>query len=182
MADITFGHWAEHTPPSTMDHPGWWHYVATQLMAHIGAYSPDEMNWLHWQWHQCAALRIHTAMQRHNIWAIPLSLGYQGHASGHRRPRSQEIPEPPRQAARCNSPGRHQGQSPGVGSPSGTLRGTKAALTPQGCRAARQSGTRRQGTLAAPGAAAARRLLQHGESSSTRVWTEAMEATTTPTP
>ena len=49
MADITFGHRMGHTPPATMDHPGQWHYVATRLMAHMGAYSPDEMNGLHWQ-------------------------------------------------------------------------------------------------------------------------------------
>ena len=37
MADVTFGHWTGHTPPATMDHPGQWHYVATRLMAHMGA-------------------------------------------------------------------------------------------------------------------------------------------------
>ena len=59
---------------------------------------------------------------------------------------------------------------------------TKAALTPQGCKGARRNGMRRQGTLAAPGAPDARRLPQHGESSSDRVWTEAMEVPTTSTP
>ena len=58
MADITFGHWTGHTLPATMDHPGKWHYVATRIMAHMGAYSSDEMNGLHWQWHQRAALHI----------------------------------------------------------------------------------------------------------------------------
>ena len=67
MADITFGHRAAHAPPATMDDPGQWHYVATWLMGHIGPYGPDEMNWLHWLWHQHAALRIRTAVQRHNI-------------------------------------------------------------------------------------------------------------------
>ena len=47
MADITFGHRTGHTPPATMDHPGGWHYVATGLMPHMEAYSPDEMNGLH---------------------------------------------------------------------------------------------------------------------------------------
>ena len=48
MADVTFGHRAEpHAPPSTMDHPGQCHYVATRLMAHMATYSPDEMNGLH---------------------------------------------------------------------------------------------------------------------------------------
>ena len=92
MADITFGHRTGHTPPATMSHPGQWQYVATRLMAHMGTYSPDEMNRLHWQWHQRAALRIRTAMQQHNIWDIPGSPGYQGHASGHRWPRSQDVP------------------------------------------------------------------------------------------
>ena len=88
MADITSGHRTGHTPPATMDHPGQWGYVATGLMAHMGAYSPGEMNGLHWRWHQRAALRIRTAMQDHNIWDIPGSPGYRGQASGHRRPRS----------------------------------------------------------------------------------------------
>ena len=101
-------------PPATMVNPGEWHYVATRLMAHMGAYSPDEMNRLQWQWHQGAALRTCTAMQRHNVWDIPGSPGYQGHAPGHRRPRSKEIPEPPRQAARRNPLERHQGPPPGV--------------------------------------------------------------------
>ena len=75
MADITFGHRTGHTPPATLNHPGQWHYVATRLMAHMGAYSPDEMNGLHWQWQQRAALRIRAAMQQHNVWDIPGSRG-----------------------------------------------------------------------------------------------------------
>ena len=67
MADITFGYPAEHAPPTTSDHPSQWHYVATRLMKHMGAYSPDEMDGLHWLWHQRAALRIRTAVQRHDI-------------------------------------------------------------------------------------------------------------------
>ena len=120
MADVTFSHRTGHTPPATMDHPGQWHYVADRLMAHMGAYSPDEMNGLHWRWHQPAALRIRAAMQDHDIWNIPGSPGYQGHASGHRRPRSQDVPEPPRQAARLNSPEHPRGPPHGRGSPSGT--------------------------------------------------------------
>ena len=80
MADISFGHQKGHTPPATMDQPGQWHYVATRLMAHMGAYSPDKMNGLHWQWNQRAALRIRAAMQRHIIWDIPGFRGYQRHA------------------------------------------------------------------------------------------------------
>ena len=113
MADIPFGLRMWHTPPATMDHPGQWHYVAIRLMAHMGAHGLDEMNGLYWQWHQHAALRIRAAMQRHNIWDIAGSPGYQRHASGHRLPRSQKVPELSRQAARRNSPGRHQGPPPG---------------------------------------------------------------------
>ena len=136
-------------------------------MAHMGAYSPDEMNGLHWQWRQCAALRIRAAMQRNIIWDIPGSPGYQGHASGHRRPGSEDVPEAPRQAERRNSPVRQRGPPPATGSPTGTYRsplrpsprgGAQAVLTPQGCKAARRSGVRRQGTLASPLAAAARHL------------------------
>ena len=131
VAGITFGHQTVHTPPGTMDHPGQWHYVAIPLMAHMGAYSPDKRNGLHWQWHQRAALRIRMAMQRHNVWDIPGSPGYQGHASGHQRTRSQEVPEPPRQAARRNSPERHQGPPPGVGSPFGTYRSPLRPFAPR---------------------------------------------------
>ena len=53
--------------PRYMDRPYQWRYVATRLMAHMGAYSPDGMNGLHWRWHQRAALRIRAAMQDHNI-------------------------------------------------------------------------------------------------------------------
>ena len=131
MADITFGHRTGHTPPATMDHPGQWHYVATRLMAHMGAYSPDEMNGLHWQWHQRAALRIRATMQNRDIWEIPGSRGYQGHDSGHRRPQSQDVPEPPRQAARRNSPERPRGPPPGMGSPSGTYRSLLQPFAPR---------------------------------------------------
>ena len=134
MADVTFGHRTGHTPPSTMDHPGQWRYVATRLMAHMGAYSPDEMNGLHWRWHQGAALRIRTAMQDHNIWDIPGSPGYQGHASGHRRPRSQDIPGPSRQAARPNAAEHPRGPPPGGGSPSGTYSSPLRPFAPRWSR------------------------------------------------
>ena len=131
MADITFGHRMGHTPPATMNHPGQWHYVATRFMAHMGAYSPDEMNGLHWQWHQRTALRIRAAMQQHNIWDIPGSPGYQGHFSRHWRPPSQDVPGPPRQAARRNSPERPRGPPPGMCSPSGTYRGPLHPFAPR---------------------------------------------------
>ena len=132
MADVAFGHRGEpHASPTTMDHPSQWYYLATRLMGHMGTYSPDEMNRLHWRWLQRAALRIRRAMQRHNIWAIPGSLGYQGYASGHRRPRSEEVPEPPNQTARNNSKGRHGGPPPGMGSPSSTYRSPLQPFAPQ---------------------------------------------------
>ena len=131
MADVTFGHQTGHTPPATIDRPDQWRYVATRLMAHMGAYSPDEMNRLHWRWHQRAALRIRAAMQDHNIWNIPGSPGHQGHASGHRRPRSQDVPGPPRQAARRNSPEHPWGPPPGGGSPSGTYSSPLRPFAPQ---------------------------------------------------
>ena len=178
-------------PPATMSHPGQWHYVATRLMAHMGAYSSDEMNRLHWQWHQRAALRIRAAMQQHNIWDIPGSRGYRGHASGHRRPRSQDIPEPPRMAARCNSPKRQRGPPPRMGSPSGTY---KSPLQPFAPRrgpgsphtSGMQGGTPEQRqetrTPSRSHASAARRLPRNTESSFMRIQTETMEVGTTPTP
>ena len=132
MADVAFGYGAKpYTPPTTMDHPSQWHYVVTRLVAHMGTYSLDKMNVLHWLWHQRAALRIRTAMRRHNIWGIPGSPGYRGHASGHRQPRSQEVPGPPRKKARHDSPGRHQGPPPCVGSPSGTHGSPSQSIPPR---------------------------------------------------
>ena len=189
MADVTFGHRTGHTPPATMDSPDQWRYVATRLMAHMGAYSPDERNGLHWRWHQRAALRIRVAMQDHYIWIIPGSPGHQGHASGHRRPRSQDVPEPPRQAARRNSPEhprvRHPVRVPPLAhtaapcgrSPHG---GARAVPTPRGCKATRRSSAKKQGTLADPVATAARRPPQRDESSSMRIWTGTTGAPATP--
>ena len=107
------------------------------------------MNELHWHWHQRAALRIRATMQDHNIWDIPGSPGYQGHTSGHRRPRSQDVPEPPRQAARRNSPERPRGPPPGMGSPFGTYRSPLRPFAPRrGPRSphasGRQGGTQEQ--------------------------------------
>ena len=132
MADVAFGHRAApHAPPATIDRPSQWDYVATGLMAHMGAYSPDEMNGLHWLWHQRVALRIRATMQRHNIWAIPGSPSSQEHVSGHRRPRFQEVPEPARQTARHDSPTSPQGPPSAVGPPSGTHRSPLPPFTPQ---------------------------------------------------
>ena len=70
-------------------------------------------------------------------------------------------------------------EAPSDRSPRG---GAQAVLIPHGCKTAGPSSARRQGTLAAPGATAARRLPQNGESSSTRIRTEAMEVPTTSRP
>ena len=114
----------------------------------------------------------------------------QGHASGHRRPRSQDVPEPPRQAARRNSPEHPRGPPPGRGSPSGTYssplppfapRRSPGSPTPRGCKATRRSSAKRRGTLADLVAAAARRPPQHDESSSMRIWTGTTGAPATPT-
>ena len=141
MADVAFSYRAEpHSPRTTMDHPGQWHYVATRLMAHMGTYSRDKMNGLHRRWHQRAALRMRTAMQRHNIWAIAESPGYQGRASGHKRRRCQEVPEAPGKRHAITpqdaTGGHHPGwvpppahtEAPSDDSPRG---GTKAALIPR---------------------------------------------------
>ena len=100
MADVTFGHRTGHTPPTTMDRPDQWRYVATRLMAHMGAYSPDEMNGLHWRWHQPAALRILAAMQDH---ISGTSLDHRAtrdtpQATGHRGPKTSRSPPDRRRA------------------------------------------------------------------------------------
>ena len=187
-----FGHRAApRAPPTTIDHP--WHYSATRLMRHMGTYSPDEMNGLHWRWHQRAALCVCAAMQRHNIWTIAGSPGSQGHASGHWRPRSQEVSEPPRQLAGHDSPRRHKGPPPGVGSPSGThgspfrpfaprrdqgsphtpgvKGGTPASQTPDGHQEARNPNESRHRSRVPP--------PRRGELSSTRVRTGAVQPQTT---
>ena len=141
MADVAFGHRATaHALPATMDHPCQWHYVATWVMAHMWAYSPDGINRLHWLWHQRAALRIRATMQEHNIWAIPGSPSSQKHALGHQRPRSQEVSEPTRQTAShsppetppgattwCGFPPRHTGKPPPTSCPGDEGRDTRLA-------------------------------------------------------
>ena len=121
MAAVVFGHKAApHTPLTTMDHPSQWHYVGTRLMAHMGTYSPDKITGLHWRLHQRAALRVRAAMQGHNICTTLGTPGSQGHASGHRRPQCQEVPEPPRQMTGHDSTRPHEVSPPSVRSPSGT--------------------------------------------------------------
>ena len=176
MADITFGHRTGHTPPATMDHCGQWHYVATRLMAHMGAYSPDVSV------QPYKGTTSGTSVDPRDTRGTPQATSDHG-------PKRSRSPPGRRHAVSFHDAtrGHHlrwvpplaRTEAPSDRSP---REGTKAVLKPQGCRAARRSGTRRQGTLAAPGAAAARRLPQHGESSSTRIWTEAMEVPTTSTP
>ena len=175
MPDVTIGHRTGHTTPATMDHPGQWHYVATRLMAHMGAYSLDEMNGLHWQWHQRAALRIRAAMQDHGIWEIAGSPGYQGHASGHRRPRSQDVPEPPRQAARRNSPERPYSTYSSPLQPFAPRRslGSPHASGVQGGMPEQRQETRNPGRS---------RRRRRGGSSSMRIWTGTTSAPATPMP
>ena len=60
--------------------------------------------------------------------------------------------------------------------------GARAVPTPRGCKAARRNNAKRQGTLADPVAAAARRLPWRGESSSMRIWTGTTGAPATSTP
>ena len=60
-------------------------------------------------------------------------------------------------------------------------RGPRAVLF-WGCKTAHRNDAKRPGTLADPVAAAARRLSQHSESSSMRVWTGTTGALATPTP
>ena len=191
MADITLGHQTGHMPPATMDHPGQWHYVATRLMAHMGAYSPDEMNGLHWQWYSappCASVRPCRTM------ISGKSLGHRAtkdtpQATGGRGPKTSRSLSGRRHAVTPrNAHGGHdQGWVPPLAhteapcdrSPRGEAR---AVLTPRGCKASRQNNAERQGTLADPVAAAARRLPRRGESSSLRVWTGTKGAPANPTP
>ena len=60
--------------------------------------------------------------------------------------------------------------------------GARAVPAPRGCKAACRNNAKRQGTVANPVAAAARRLSQRGESSSMRIWTGTTGAPATPTP
>ena len=61
-------------------------------------------------------------------------------------------------------------------------RGARAVPTPRGCKAARRNNAKKQGTLADPVAAAARRVPRRGESSSMKIWTGTTGARATSTP
>ena len=72
MADIIYDpRRGRHTPAPTIEHPRQWRYAATRLMAHMGVYTPDDLDRLQWRWHHRAALRIWEALIRHHIPAIP---------------------------------------------------------------------------------------------------------------
>ena len=60
--------------------------------------------------------------------------------------------------------------------------GARAVPMPRGRKAARRNNAKRQGTLAGPVAAAARRLPRRGESSSMNIWTGTTGAPATATP
>ena len=177
---------------TTTNNPSQWHYVATRLMAHMGTCSPDEMNGLHWLWHQRAGLPIPATMLRHSISAIPGSTSAEGYASGHQRPRFQEVPEPASQTARHNSPRSHGGPPAAVGSPSGTHGSPLRPFAPRWDQGSRHAPGMRNRTpdryQEARNPDQSRRRSrtqhppQHGELSSMRVRTEAVEAPTTRRP
>ena len=85
--------------PPTMEQPNQWRYVATCLMAHMGAYTPDDLNRLHCWWHHRAALRIPEAPIQQIIWTIrtPLPWGppTPDRGTGHQRQRSPTAQGPP---------------------------------------------------------------------------------------
>ena len=110
-------------------------------------------------------------------------------ATGGRGPKtSRSLPGRQRAETPLNAHGvRHPGWVPPLAhteapcdrSPRG---GARAVPRPRGCNTARWNNAKRQGTLADPVAAAARRLLRRGESSSMRIWTGTTGAPATPTP
>ena len=189
MADVTFGHRTGHNPPTTMDRPDQWRYVATRLMTHMGAYSPDEMNGLHWLWHQRAALRIRAAMQDH---ISGTSLDHRAtrdtpQATGSRGPKMSRSPPDRRRAeTHRNTHGVHRPVEvpplANIAAPSrrSPHEGARAVPTPRGCKATRRSSAKKRGTLADPVAAAARRPPQRDEFSSMRIWRGTTGAPATP--
>ena len=63
MADVIFKHReGRHSPPTPMEHRSQWQYVATCLMVHMEAYTPGDLNRLHWRWHHRAPLRTREAL------------------------------------------------------------------------------------------------------------------------
>ena len=68
MADVIFDQ-REGQPaqPPSMQHLSQWRYVATRLLADMGAYTPGDPDLIHWRVHNKAALRIREALLQHNI-------------------------------------------------------------------------------------------------------------------
>ena len=92
MVDVIFNHHeGQHSAIPTLEHPSQWQYVATRLMAHMGAHTPDDLNLLHWRWHHRRALRIREALIRRNIGTgtpRPRGPPIPDRATGHQRQRS----------------------------------------------------------------------------------------------
>ena len=117
MADIIFDHrGGRHSPSPTIEHPSHWRYVATRLMAHMGAYTPGDLDRLNWRCIHRAALRIQEPLIRHNVWTIqtlrPLGPPAPDRARGYQRPRSPMTRGPPRQVASTSHSQSPQGQPP----------------------------------------------------------------------
>ena len=180
MADVAFGHQAEpHAPPTTRDHPSQWHYVATRLVVHMGTYSPDEMNGLH----SCGTNARPSASVKPctgtTSWP---SLGPQAtrdtpRDTGDHGPERSRSPEgkrhamTPREATRGHHPVWVRLSAHTEAPPEHSHRGgTEAALMPPDMK----GGTPDRHQEARP--------PQHGELSSMRVRTEAVEAPTTRRP
>ena len=122
MADIIFDHrGGRHSRPPTMEHSSQWRYVATRLMAHMGAYTPNDLDGLHWRWHHRAALRIREALIRHHIWTIwtphPRGQAAPGRTTGHQRQRSPTTQGHRRQVSRTSPSQGLQGLPSAMGPP-----------------------------------------------------------------
>ena len=107
MADVILDHrGGRHSPAPTMEHPSQWRYVANRFMAHMGAYTPGNLDPPHWRWHHRTALRIRGALVRHSIWTIrtPRLWGPAApdRATGHQRQQSPTTQRSPRQMARTS--------------------------------------------------------------------------------
>ena len=71
LADVIFDQrGARLSPALTMEQPSPWRYMATGLMADMGAYTPHDLNQLHWRWLHMAALCIRDALLRHHVQTI----------------------------------------------------------------------------------------------------------------
>ena len=111
----------KHSPPLTMEHPSQWRYVATRLMAHMGAYTPDNLDRVTWQWHHRAALRIQETLIRHDIWTIqtadPRRQAAAFRTTRHQHQQSRTTQGHPRQVARTCPSQSQQDLTPAVGFP-----------------------------------------------------------------